>query len=159
MVENYYVRNGAVAGLAAGIVTAAIVYSNLPTVEEVLREASKISFIEQPLVVNEKLLGIVLKLSGVIACIFFVLIGLVFGGIHEYIDKKIGSKTVLSALITGLLLLAILTVPNILLGGSPQKTLSNSIAGLTYTIALIVLAKTWDPKTFREDILESSKIY
>ncbi len=160
MVENYYVRNGAVAGLIAGILTAVMVYLDLPTVEEVLEEASKISFIEQPLVVNKKLLDLVLKLSGIIACIFFVLLGVVFGGIHEYLDKKMGTKTaVLPALIAGLLLVALLTVPNILLGGSPQKTINNLVAGATYTIALTVLAEIKNPRTFKEDILKSSEIY
>ena len=36
MAESWYVRNGAVAGLVSGVVTAIIVYATLPSPEDVI---------------------------------------------------------------------------------------------------------------------------
>ncbi|OYT50525.1 MAG: hypothetical protein B6U73_03855 [Desulfurococcales archaeon ex4484_204] len=159
MAESGYVRNGLIAGGVSGALTAAITYLTLPPVEAVLREVK--GFVSMPLPEEalKAYLSIGLAVSGVIAFILLLLLGALLGLLHEFLDKRLGLSVVATAVITGLALTAVLTLPNIALHGSLLKTLTNAASGAAYTAALAALARLANPRGYREDILRSSEVY
>ncbi len=143
MAESLYVRNGLIAGFVAGVVTAVITYATLPSVDEVIEAASR--YLPEgmrgvDLEALRPVLSLALKLSGLIGLVVATLLGAIFGWIQEVIDKRIGYRPVVSALLAGLILIALLAGPNIALGASEVKTMSSMATGITYTIVLTALA-------------------
>ncbi len=141
--ESLHVRNGLIAGFASGLVTAAVTYATLPTVDEVLDAIS----VYAPSVLENldyealrPLLSLAIKLSGIIALFAMTFIGAIFGWIHEVLDVRLRLGPFLSALASGLLLTGLLVIPNIAMGASWAKTLSGLLTGVTYIIVLAALA-------------------
>lgn len=160
MVESGYIRNGVVAGAVSGLVTATYTYLTLPSTEEVIDALRNQSItVPMPEDVLESYIGISLMLSGLFIVIFMLVIGVLFGAVHGYIDKRSKLPTYLTALVSGFIFTALVTLPNIVLSGSPSKTVSNFAMGIIYAIALTILAILWDPKKYREDIYTSADQY
>ncbi len=161
MVESGYIRNGVIAGFISGLASAIYTYLTLPTPEEVIEMLEKNLSITIPVPeeVFKSYIAISFMLSGLFIVIFMVVVGVLFGAIHGYIDKRSKLSTQLTALVSGLILTALVTVPNIVLSGSFSKTVSNLAMGIVYTITLVVLAILWNPKKYREDIYTSADQY
>ena len=140
MAENQYIRNGAIAGFVSGIVTGVLTYLTMPSVEEVLRGLEKTSYVIPVTSISQGYLALALRFSGIIVVVVMFLLGILFGWLHEYIDSRTNLKTRTTALLSGIVLTALLTIPNIAMGGSLGKTLLNFISGITYTIVLVLLA-------------------
>ncbi|MCE4617231.1 MAG: hypothetical protein F7C32_01425 [Desulfurococcales archaeon] len=151
MTKTGFARNGAIAGLASGFVEAIIIYASLPSVDEVIEEMHKKS-IAVP--VSEELLWkyleVVLPISGIIAVIFMLIIGALFGVLSGYIYSKSTLGVTSSALASGILLLAFLVLPNLLFRADTGKIVSNIITGVVYTVSLVLASIRWDPLTYRE---------
>ena len=147
-----FARNGAIAGLASGLVEAIMIYASLPSVDEVIGEMHKKSIavpVSEQLL--KKYLEIILPLSGVIAVIFMLIIGALFGILSEYIYKKSTLGVTGSTLASGIFLLAFLVLPNLLFRADTGKIVSNTITGVVYTSSLVLTSIKWDPLTYKEE--------
>ncbi len=154
MVENRYVLHGLIAGTVSGIVTGVFAFLTMPSVEEVLETIKQ--YIGNQTLGEEllaKYVSIMLWLSPFITFIFSLILGALFGALYEYIDKKIKKHVLVSALITGAILWIILVIPNMVLGASTAKIITNNISAWTYTITLSILAIIKNPRANQEQVL------
>ncbi len=142
MAESWYVRNGAIAGLVSGVVTAIIVYATLPSPEVVIEEIEKKRMLEAG-EISEEYISLALKLSGIIVAVIISLLGVVFGGLHEYLDSKFKIGSPYTAVMAGLAFIGLLVIPNLLFGSNTSKIATNAVSGIVYTIVLALLAKYW----------------
>ena len=142
MAESWYVRNGAVAGLVSGVVTAIIVYATLPSPEAVIEEVERRGMLGVG-EVSVEYISLALKLSGVIVAVIITLLGVVFGGLHEYLDSKFKMGSPYTAVMAGLAFTGLLVIPNLLFGGDASKIATNAFSGIVYTVVLALLAKYW----------------
>lgn len=147
MVESNYVLHGLIAGAVSGAVIGAITFIYMPSVEEVLKIAEQ--YINSSGLSEEVLKGylsIALLVSPVVVFIFSLLLGALFGALYDYLDRRIRVHIVFSALLTGAIFWAVLVVPNIVLGASIGKILTNSIWAGVYTVTLLILAVLRNPR-------------
>ncbi len=147
MVESKYVLHGLIAGAVSGAVIGVITFIYMPSVEEVLEVAEQyVNFSGLSREVLKGYLSIALLVSPIIAFIFSLLLGALFGVLYDYLDKKIRVHVVVSALLTGFIFWAVLVVPNVVLGASKGKIITNSIWAGVYTITLLILAVLRNPR-------------
>ncbi len=147
MVESKHVLYGLIAGAVAGIVMGIITYIYMPSVEELLETTKQyinFSGISEDLLKNY--LSIALILSPIITFVVSLLLGALFGAFYDYIDRKTSLPSIVSALITGIVFWIILVVPNIVLGASRGKILTNSVWTGIYTITLLILTILKNPR-------------
>ena len=147
MVESKYVLHGLIAGAVSGAVIGIITFIYMPSVEEVLKIAEQYTnFSGLSREVLRSYLSIILLVSPIIAFVFSLLLGALFGAFYDYLDKKIRLHVVISALLTGAVFWAVLVVPNMVLGAGRGKIITNSIWAGVYTITLLILAVLRNPR-------------
>ena len=156
--------NGLIAGAISGIITCIYTYATLPTVDEVINitEGFLGDIENAPEGVLRSYISIALKFSGIIALIFMLILGAVFGALHESIDKrvlKLKSNIIFSAIATGALMLALLVLPNVPLGASFPKILGNFLTGISYTLTLAILSIMKNPRKKPEEPTEKNLYY
>ena len=151
MVESRYVLHGLVSGVVSGIVMGIITFIYMPPIEEVMKTVER--YVNTSGVGQEVIRGylsIALMLSPIIVFVFSLLLGALFGALYEYIDKKIRTHVIVSAIVTGAIFWAILVVPNMAMGAGSGKIVTNSIWAATYTITLLILAVLRSPRASNE---------
>ncbi len=149
MVESKYVLHGLIAGAVSGAVIGIITFIYMPSVEEVLKIAEQYTnFSGLSREVLKGYLSIVLLVSPIIAFVFSLLLGALFGALYDYLDKKIRVyvHVVVSALLTGAVFWTVLVAPNIVLGAGRSKIITNSIWAGVYTATLLILALIKNPR-------------
>ncbi len=147
MVESKYVLHGLIAGAVSGAVIGVMTFIYMPPVEEVLKVAEQyvnLSGISRELL--RGYLSIALLVSPIIAFVFSLILGALFGALYDYIDKKIKIHVVVSALLTGTIFWMILVIPNMVLGASWSKIITDSIWAGVYTLTLLILALLGNPR-------------
>ncbi len=149
MVESVGVRNGLLAGLASGVLTGVVIYATLPPAEVVLEEVREVANLNISEGVVSTYLSIALQVSGVLTAFIITLMGALFGWLQEVLAVRLKLATPVAAVISGLILMAILTLPNVALGASELKVVTNLLTGVTYTAALAALTLVSSPNEFR----------
>ncbi len=148
MVESKYVLHGLIAGAVSGVIVGIITFLNMPSVDEVLKTVERYGGAGG--LSGEILRGylsIVLMLSPLIAFVFSLVLGAVFGALYDYLDKKIKVNVLLTAALTGAIFWTVLVVPNMVLGASSGKIITNTVWALSYTVVLLILAVVNNPRT------------
>ena len=137
---RWWVKVGALAGLAAGVVAAVITYATLPPVDAVIQELNASGQLP-PNMSPEELRQYIeagLKVSGAVAAVFTVGLGAFMGLVAALIARRVRALT--AAVIAGALMTAVLAGPNALLGASAGKVATNLLVGLTYAAVLALAA-------------------
>ena len=137
---RWWVKVGALAGLAAGVVAAVITYATLPPVDAVIQELNASGQLP-PNMSPEELRQYIeagLKVSGAVAAVFTVGLGAFMGLVAALIARRMRALT--AAVIVGALMTAVLAGPNALLGASAGKVATNLLVGLTYAAVLALAA-------------------
>ena len=155
MANRGYLWNGLYAGMVSGLVTAIVTYASIIPFDEAVNEAMRA--IEEmgidtgiPEGVLRAHIKLALLFSGPIILVLMMVIGLLFGLLHSFLAENLGISPLAASLVAGGVFTALLVVPNIALGASHGKILSNAITGATYTLALALLTIARDPRRYRE---------
>ncbi len=137
---RWWVKVGALAGLAAGVVATVTTYATLPPVDAVIQELNASGQLP-PNMGPEELRQYIeagLKVSGAVAAVFTVGLGAFMGLVAALIARRVRALT--AAVIAGALMTAVLAGPNALLGASAGKVATNLLVGLTYAAVLALAA-------------------
>ncbi len=155
MGENRYVENGFASGLAGGLALAGVTLYQLGQLEEgelsrQMLEAGVPQGLAGALaswLLDSPLAPIIIMASSLA---LLGILGVLIGWLHEYLDRRLSRlPPPATGLLAGLVLVALLVVPNLAMGAPRGKVVANTLGGLAYTLTLAALAAFRSPRAVR----------